>query len=404
MSIWGKFFARNLAGKSKKVKISYELHGDHKIGPKGICLVCGHSLESIRRFGWDCKNPSAQTNDTHPRTMPDLSASKGLSPSKPPESQKKLLEASPCFMEAGASTKWWGKFFECPKPTMDFGLCSDDSCPCDPMGTPIKRGEGYLYISKEVVERRRHLLKLYEFEGHNAALRSLAIMKSGMPNDTRVNGLEKTGLPILVCEQGAKLRNLDLAVAHEDAKRWWETGKVPLRVTPVTVQGSIVRVFARHFQRIRAEFRDHQPTMDILNEVEARFQENASRVAEMAKKTLADHKLHTKCLSGGGIRSWLLVSVVPRDRHKSASFFATEYPPGYGGYMNFWLNSMPLQQAREMGHDVFAHILIYADASSQEKLSLGFGLFPLDPSNDTNPGVIMPSESLTREDKAEFGV
>jgi hypothetical protein len=38
--------------------------------------------------------------------------------------------------------------------------------------------------------------------------------------------------PILVCERGAKLRRLDLGVAAADAKRWWQTGKVPLRPTP----------------------------------------------------------------------------------------------------------------------------------------------------------------------------
>ena len=38
--------------------------------------------------------------------------------------------------------------------------------------------------------------------------------------------------PILVCEQGARLRKLDLKVAGADAAHWWRTGKVPLRPTP----------------------------------------------------------------------------------------------------------------------------------------------------------------------------
>jgi len=42
-----------------------------------------------------------------------------------------------------------------------------------------------------------------------------------------------TSSPILMCEQGAKLRGLDLEVAAADAKYWWETGLVPLRVTPI---------------------------------------------------------------------------------------------------------------------------------------------------------------------------
>src|SRR5205085_9119964 len=39
--------------------------------------------------------------------------------------------------------------------------------------------------------------------------------------------------PVLMCEQGARLRNLDLGVAAADAKQWWETGQVPLRATPI---------------------------------------------------------------------------------------------------------------------------------------------------------------------------
>jgi len=43
--------------------------------------------------------------------------------------------------------------------------------------------------------------------------------------------------PILVCEQGARLRNLDLAVAAADAKYMWETSLVPLRATPLAGAG-----------------------------------------------------------------------------------------------------------------------------------------------------------------------
>src|SRR5262245_18558264 len=39
--------------------------------------------------------------------------------------------------------------------------------------------------------------------------------------------------PILVCEEGARLRGLDLEIASADARHWWATGKVPLRPTPV---------------------------------------------------------------------------------------------------------------------------------------------------------------------------
>jgi hypothetical protein len=39
--------------------------------------------------------------------------------------------------------------------------------------------------------------------------------------------------PILMCEEGARRRNLDLAVAGADARYWWETQTAPLRATPV---------------------------------------------------------------------------------------------------------------------------------------------------------------------------
>jgi hypothetical protein len=38
--------------------------------------------------------------------------------------------------------------------------------------------------------------------------------------------------PILVCEEGARKRDLDLAVASRDAQHWWATGKVPFRPSP----------------------------------------------------------------------------------------------------------------------------------------------------------------------------
>ena len=40
-------------------------------------------------------------------------------------------------------------------------------------------------------------------------------------------------LPILMCEQGARRRSLDLEVAAADARHWWDTGEVPLRATPL---------------------------------------------------------------------------------------------------------------------------------------------------------------------------
>jgi hypothetical protein len=91
------------------------------------------------------------------------------------------------------------------------GFCSDPDCPCPGNGTPIPKGSGYLYISPEAV----------------------VIMKA--KNERRIGGdLVVLGpMPMLVCEQAAKLRSLDLEAAADDARRWWENGKVPLRSTPI---------------------------------------------------------------------------------------------------------------------------------------------------------------------------
>lgn len=87
------------------------------------------------------------------------------------------------------------------------GLCSDRECPCSE--TVIPKGTGYFYISKEAVNFMK------------------ARLKGG------AQGFVSGPMPILVCEEGAKLRGIDMEVAAADAKRWWETGEVPLRPTPL---------------------------------------------------------------------------------------------------------------------------------------------------------------------------
>lgn len=114
-------------------------------------------------------------------------------------------------------------YFECDVPSGD-GVCSDNNCPC--LDTVIPRGTGYLYVDQALVDFRR---KYPSMKSAREALQQ-------KQEDMRVSGTVFAGFyrlgPILVCEQGAKLRNLDLKVAATDAKHWWETGKVPLRATP----------------------------------------------------------------------------------------------------------------------------------------------------------------------------
>lgn len=120
-------------------------------------------------------------------------------------------------------------FFYMTVPDYNSASCSDNSCPCGLQGVEIQRNQGYLYISEEVVKMRKDCRSWQEFV--KKATRIGEEMQRRSEFNLSVN-LGRLGSPLLVCEQGARKRDLDLAVAAEDAKRWWESGKVPLRPTP----------------------------------------------------------------------------------------------------------------------------------------------------------------------------
>lgn len=138
------------------------------------------------------------------------------------------------------------EYFEVPCMIIQ-GLCSDRECPCPE--TVIPRGTGYLYISKELVDFRQDALTLKDLE------RKIGLLRQ------RFGGLVTIGpgvaAPILVCEQGAKLRKLDLEIASLDAKIWWEKGLVPLRTTPLAGSSESRK------ERIRLGM--EQPTMDDIH-------------------------------------------------------------------------------------------------------------------------------------------
>lgn len=120
-----------------------------------------------------------------------------------------------------------GPMMEVPGNHKD-GLCSDDSCPCGFPGASIPRGTGYTYVSKEVVEFRRDCPTLAEAEAKLQQIQAF----------TGATIFAGSGVfaPILMREQGARKRGLNLEVAANDAKRWWQTGQVPLRPTPLAGQ------------------------------------------------------------------------------------------------------------------------------------------------------------------------
>ncbi len=113
------------------------------------------------------------------------------------------------------------EYFEVLQPSGD-GICSDNDCPCGVPGARILNGSGYLYVSPAAVAFRR-------------IARSIVAAQIEL---TRLGKTPGTFDPsqttaILMCEQGARKRGLDLAVAAADARHWWKTGQAPLRATPL---------------------------------------------------------------------------------------------------------------------------------------------------------------------------
>lgn len=117
-----------------------------------------------------------------------------------------------------------GPMIEVPGNDREVGLCSDDGCPCGYPGASIPRGTGYMYVSKEVAEIRASAPSVAEMEA------KISQMQAGF------GGMIFAGsgvfAPILMCEQGAKKRGINLDVAAYDARTWWSTGKVACRPTP----------------------------------------------------------------------------------------------------------------------------------------------------------------------------
>jgi hypothetical protein len=115
--------------------------------------------------------------------------------------------------------------FEVPGNLKPDRRCSDNECPCGSPGASIPHGAGYMYISEDVVKWRRDARSAQESERKAQKLQKKARMPVMFDQDMIA--------PTLMCEKGARRRGLDLEVAAADARYWWETGRAPLRVTPL---------------------------------------------------------------------------------------------------------------------------------------------------------------------------
>jgi len=120
---------------------------------------------------------------------------------------------------------------ECP-PFPGNASCSDNDCPCP--NTTMPPAKGYLWVKPEVADTRMKCLSLAALDGYMTA--------SGISS---IDEIRRRCLPIVVCEQAAKRRNLDLAVAASDYGSWVKTGKVPCRATPLVTSESAPAVNIR---------------------------------------------------------------------------------------------------------------------------------------------------------------
>lgn len=108
-------------------------------------------------------------------------------------------------------------YFEVPNNGTDaIARCSDRSCPCPETACP--RGEGYIYISQNCAAYRKDARSAVD-----AAQKIRTV--GGYETQEDITA-------IFMCEEGAKLRGLNLEVAQKDARLWWYTGWLPLRATP----------------------------------------------------------------------------------------------------------------------------------------------------------------------------
>ncbi|MFQ5349157.1 MAG: hypothetical protein ACE5EG_01800 [Thermoanaerobaculia bacterium] len=92
--------------------------------------------------------------------------------------------------------------------------CALEDCICG--NAQIPNYTGYLYVSREFIDSYRERVA-----------RDAAGAAEGSTGHVP---------PDLLCEQGAKLRQLDLEAAAADARYWWMTGLVPLRETPLATR------------------------------------------------------------------------------------------------------------------------------------------------------------------------
>ncbi len=184
------------------------------------------------------------------------------------------------------------KYFEAKRPAGD-GVCSDNACPCPQVRIP--RGTGYLYIPQELVDFRRDARTDEEADRKANRLAEedpLAKMAKqyGASSYARILPPGKTN-PILMCEQGARLRRIDLVIASADAKHWWKTGLVPLRVTPLVTpkKGVFGNLFSKKSPKPSQASNDSKETLTTRIAKRILIANSGRVLREIDVKTIVAH-------------------------------------------------------------------------------------------------------------------
>jgi len=147
--------------------------------------------------------------------------------------------------------------FTYDRPTVSV-TCADTDCDCG--REPMAEGEGFLFISVQV-ERDRG------------------------PDGSG------TAEPMLLCEQAARRRDLDLEVAAEDAANWWKTGRAPLRATPkrqIKFREAKAKTAEEAQERARASVTTGRLLgVELVKDVQSRSAAGNGATAEAAKEAAA---------------------------------------------------------------------------------------------------------------------
>lgn len=120
-------------------------------------------------------------------------------------------------------------YFQVPVPKSPRYLCSDNSCPCPGTERLVPGKTGFLCITDEIVESHSDALTDKEFI---KKMRARLNIKADAHGVRAMANLQGIGIPLFMCEDGARQRGLDLRVAAADAEYVSMTGWCPLRPTP----------------------------------------------------------------------------------------------------------------------------------------------------------------------------